>query len=144
MTNKPKKIGTAVEVAVTNAALDAGVTAYRVAQRGIHDAGDVWLEHAGRRVVVECKGGHAAESASRAQIAAWYDDTEAEAARVPDADAALLVVKRKGKGQARDWRAFTLLGDYLWLLGGSGVRVPPRVIEVPFGEFLDDMTGAAS
>lgn len=142
--NKPRKIGTAAETATVNAALDAGVTAYRVALRGIHDQGDVWLEHKGRRVVVECKAGHKAEAASRPQILAWFADTEAEAARVPGADAAVLVVKKQGKGQARDWRAFTLLGDLLWLGGGEARRTPAAMVEVTFGEFLDMMTAGSS
>lgn len=141
MTNKPKKIGTAAETAVVNAAVDAGIIARRVALAGTQDQGDVHLAHG--RVVVEVKAGNAAHTASMAQVAAWYEEAALEASRVTAADMAVLVVKRKGKARADDWRAFVSLADYAHVMG-RGEPYPlwaadHRVVEMPFGDLLDDL-----
>lgn len=139
MSNPSKQKGTAAETAVVNAALDAGIVAHRVALAGIHDKGDVWL--ANGRAVVEVKAGNMAHNASRAQIDAWWVETEREAARVAQCDIAILVVKARGKGQARDWRAFVRVDEYLWAVDGIEAS-NRRLIEFPLGDLLDDIKGA--
>ncbi len=143
MSNPSKQKGTAAETAVVNAALDAGIVAHRVALAGIHDKGDVWL--ANGRAVIECKAGNMAHNASRNQIDAWWQEAEAEAARVAQANVTILVVKARGKGQARDWRAFTSVSDYAWAAGLDPVdsRIAlDRLVEMPLGHLLDDLRGA--
>ena len=139
--NRSKAKGTAAESAVRDEALGRGLAAVRVAQAGTADHGDVWIAHG--RVVVEVKAGDAAHTASLNQIRAWYAEANTEAARVPQADMAVLVVKRKGTQQARDWRAFTSLADYAHVMG-RGEPYPlwaadGRVIELTYGDLLDDL-----
>ena len=139
--NRPRDIGTAVESAVTRAFEAAGIPARRVALAGAQDVGDV---HAGEplgRVVVECKGGQAAHTASLNLLAAWWEETEAEAARVGVCDLAVLVVKRKGCGRAGDWRAFVRVDELLWITRALEVNYP-RVVELPLGSLLTDLAAA--
>lgn len=97
MVNRPKNIGTATETAVVRYARYSGfLLAERRALAGSNDLGDILLcPH----VIVEVKGGKAAETASDAQILAWLAETETER-RNADADVALLVTKRKAHGLA--------------------------------------------
>lgn len=103
MVNKSKGIGTAAESAVVRYLLgngfdtgDAMTRAQRIILHGAQDHGDVAVCPG---VMCEVKGGHAAENASDALIAAWLDETETER-RNRGADVAFLVLKRKGKGAA--------------------------------------------
>ena len=139
--SKQRAIGTAAETAVVNAAVDRGITARRVALAGAQDQGDVHLAHG--RIVVEVKAGNAAHTASMAQAMAWYEEAALEASRVTAADMAVLVVKRKGKARAGDWRAFVSLADYAHVMG-RGEPYPlwaadGRVIELTYGDLLDDL-----
>lgn len=137
MVNPSRAKGTAAETAVCNAALDVGIFAHRVALAGHLDQGDVWLKNG--RIVIEVKAGKQAMEASRAQIDAWWSEAEEEGARVLACDMAVLVVKAKGKGQARDWRAFTTVSDYVALITGHEQVWVDRVIELPLGWLLDDI-----
>lgn len=97
MVNKPKQIGTAGETAVVRYLTANGFdNAERPAQHGALDEGDITGTPG---VCWEIKAGHAAETASDTQTAAWL--IEAETERVNRcADVAILVLKRKGKGAA--------------------------------------------
>jgi hypothetical protein len=110
--NRPKATGTAAETAVVRAALAAGLPATRVALKGRGDEGDVHICHG--RIVVEVKAGAQAHHPSWRQIRAWQDETAAEAARVVACDMAVLVLKRRGSGDASDWFAWTTLTDWDW------------------------------
>lgn len=104
MVNKPKAIGTAAETAVVRVARDRGFPdAERLALAGAQDLGDVRLCPG---VHLEVKGGHAAESASDAQVEAWLVETERELEHA-GATVGALVTKRKaiGNGNADRWWA---------------------------------------
>lgn len=103
--NRSKAKGTAVETAVTRFANSYGFPlAERRALAGSSDRGDVLLCPG---VILECKGGAAAELASEALIRAWMDETERERKNAR-ADVGMLVVKRRGVGHTRahQWSAF--------------------------------------
>lgn len=105
MTNRPKNIGTAAETAVVRAARPLGFPwAERLALAGAQDIGDVRLAP---YVHLEVKGGHAAETASDAQIEAWMLELEAELDHA-DALAGALITKRKGvsAANAHRWWAY--------------------------------------
>jgi hypothetical protein len=113
--SKSKQIGTAAETAVVKACRKAGFpTAERRALHGIDDLGDILLT-AG--VVIEVKGGKAAETASDAQVVAWLQETERERVNA-HADFAFLVTKRAGIGadNAHKWWAHTTLDELCHLL----------------------------
>lgn len=139
MSNPSKAKGTFVESAVTNEFLSHGIHAQRTALAGSQDVGDIHVRHG--QMVVECKGGEAAHSASWNLLAAWWLETEAEAARVPECDLAVLVVKRKGSGKARDWRAFVRVDEFLYATKAMEVYAP-RVVEVPLGGLIADLVAA--
>jgi hypothetical protein len=133
MVNKPKEIGTACETAVVRHLVAHGFpSAERPALHGALDEGDITGTPG---VAWEVKGGHAAESASDAQIHAWMSETETERVN-RRADVAVLVCKRKGKGAANagSWWAFlpgwayvhlaeAALAENEWFYTGAG-RLP--------------------
>lgn len=119
MKTRPKDIGTWTETAVVRAAQTRGFPlAERLVLAGAKDLGDVRLTIG---VHLEVKGGHAAETASDAQIEAWMVETERELAHA-GAMAGALITKRKGYGSSRaelwwawvraswlaQWRAYPL------------------------------------
>ncbi len=110
MTNKPKAIGTACESAVVGFLERPGVLALRprrIALCGALDEGDIEYEApAGFMVVVQVKGGHAAEKASEELIEKWTLEAERQAAQT-GTTASFLVTKRAGFGPVRAelWRA---------------------------------------
>lgn len=112
MTNKPKHIGTAAEVAVADYLTRAGMRdVRRIAQAGANDLGDVhyWTPR-GRLVVVSVKGGKMAEKASQEQVRKWLGELERQADRVNPGSLRFLVTKRAGIGALRPelWRAHGL------------------------------------
>lgn len=144
-TSKSKALGTAAETAVVNAALAVHLVARRTPLAAGSDVGDVHISYG--RAVVQVKAGKAAETASTALCAAWWAETEAQADRVPECDLAVLVVKRRGVGQARGWRAFVRLDELAAELATQAVYsdeldCPPLVVELPFGMLLDSLAGA--
>lgn len=123
--NRSKAKGTAVETAVTRFANSYGFPlAERRALSGSSDRGDVLLCPG---VILECKGGAAAELASEALIRAWMDETEKERQNAR-ADIGILVVKRRGVGHSRahQWSAFVPLWALHWLLNCSFGLLPPQ------------------
>ena len=123
---RPKDVGTAAETAVVRYARANGFPgADRLALSGVRDRGDVRLTTgltAG--VVVEVKGGKAAENASPARISEWLG----EVARAKDnagAQVAFLVTKRRGVGPANagGWYAHFDSGEFLTV---AGADVPPE------------------
>lgn len=140
---RPKDIGTSAETAVVRFARGAGFPgADRLTLSGTADRGDVRLTTgltAG--VVVEVKGGKAAEGASDAQVAAWLDETERERVNA-GAAVALLVTKRKGHGAARAgaWWAHVRLGTFVRWHGSFllAQRLDGAAAAVPIRMRLDD------
>ena len=137
--SRSKAIGTAVESAVVKEFIANGIHATRPALRGAGDVGDVHVAYG--RAVIECKGGEAAHSASWNLLAAWWQETESEAFRVGECDIAVLVVKRKGSGKARDWRAFVRVDEFLYATKAMEVYAP-RVVEMPLGGLIADLAAA--
>jgi hypothetical protein len=112
VTNRPKQIGTAAEAAVVKVAREFGrfSAADRHVLKGGADEGDIWLLPTGQhaQVIIEVKGGHAAEQASDAQIEKWLQETDDEVRNTTLATKAyvmgFLVTKRKGVGAANAGR----------------------------------------
>lgn len=97
MVNRPKKIGTAAETAVTRYAIAHGFPlAERRALAGGKDKGDILLAPG---AILEVKSGERAEGASDELIRAWWDETVIERHNA-GADVAVLVTKRHRKGVA--------------------------------------------
>ena len=124
---------------MVKAAHAAGVPARRVALAGAADLGDVHLYDG--RVVVEVKGGRQCERPSWQQLTAWWAQAEEEAARVPAADMAVLVVRRFGSGDAADWHAYVRVDELLWLTHRIVVEAP-WVVSLPLGRLLRLLAGA--
>lgn len=131
MTNRPKQIGTKFETDTARYLTVSGIAAERIALHGTEDQGDV--VHPG--LTFECKGGHAAETASDEQIRIWLVETERERGH-RGADHGVLILKRKGKGlaSAGQWwailtgRSFVELACHLDDWRGDdiyGESVPP-------------------
>lgn len=105
MANKPKQIGTWTESKVVSYLIERGLNARREVLHGSYDQGDVWCATpGGLLLIVEVKGGRAAESASPEQIARWFREAEIECGHARG-DLAALVTKVAGRGDARigDW-----------------------------------------
>ena len=93
-----RAIGTPVETAIKRYAAAHGFPfAERLPLAGSLDMGDVRLC---QEVIVEAKGGKAAENASALQLERWLDETEKERVNA-GAEIGLLVTKRKGVSGAR-------------------------------------------
>lgn len=108
MTNKSKNLGTAAESAVVKVFKDAGFRAKRLTLHGSKDVGDIDIGL--DDVVIEVKGGAAAERASDGQVDAWLGETAKEVANA-GASFGVLVVKRKGIGPANAGRWWAILTD---------------------------------
>ena len=132
--------GTRAETAVVRLAGQLGIPAHRTALAG-GDVGDVHLWHG--RVVVQVKAGAAAEGAGWLRCAGWWADTEAQAARVPQADMAVLVTKRAGYGQAGDWWAWHRVDELLWVTRALEVD-EPQVVAQPLGRLLTRLVEVGS
>lgn len=103
--SRSKSVGTTTETAVVKAFQIGGFPrARRYALRGARDVGDV--DTGDDNLVIEVKGGTAAETASDTQVGEWLAETERER-RNADAALGILVLKRKGIGLARagEWWA---------------------------------------
>lgn len=123
--NPSKEKGTKSESAVVRAARAAGFPdAERLALAGAHDLGDVRLC---RGVVVEVKGGKAAEEASLNLIDDWLGEADKERVN-SNSDFALLVTKRRGKGydNAHTWDGWMHFADFARLAAKAYDRpLPP-------------------
>jgi hypothetical protein len=107
--NKPKRIGTAAESAVTKFLRTNGFPhAERRALTGAYDQGDIT---GCPGLVFEVKGGEAARTASDGQVEAWLAETETERINA-GADLGILVMQRRGVGPANAgrWWAVMRLG----------------------------------
>ena len=113
MANPSKAKGTAAETATVRYLFTRGITATRAPQHGNQDRGDVWAHPTahGHRLMIEVKAGDQAANPSMGQVAKWQEETDAEAARVPDCDAAVLLLKRKGSADPATWPAWVRIGD---------------------------------
>ena len=119
MVNPSKAIGTQAETLVTRYLQENGFgTAERRALHGTYDLGDITGTPG---ICWEIKSGHAAETASDGLINAWLAETETERVNA-EADIGVLVVKRKGKGNAGDWWAIE------WRGHPKGRRYPVRYL----------------
>jgi len=143
MTNPSKSQGTAAEPAVTRYLLGRGITATRAPQHGSADRGDVWAfpTDVGHRLVVEVKAGEQAANPTMVQVRAWQREANVEAARVPDADAAVLVLKRKGSAKPADWPAWVTVGDVeSWRNPRiTSTKWAWQWVCLPFGELIDHL-----
>ena len=113
--SKSKAIGTAVETAIRKyVAANGFPDARRIALAGQDDQGDVALNN---HVIIEAKGGKAAEKASPGQIVKWLEDTERERVNA-GAHVGILVCKRAGVGHARagEWSAYLSVTTLMFLL----------------------------
>lgn len=134
--SRPRDIGTRVETAIVRTARQHGFPhAERKPLYGNLDQADVALCPG---VLIESKGGKAAENASDNQIAEWMD--EAEVSRVnAGASLCFLVTKRKGVGapNAHRWWAHTTLDTLMSL---DDVPVPYSAegvyVRLTLGELL--------
>lgn len=117
MTNKPKAIGTAAEMAVVKYLETVqGVSAiYRPALQGKLDLGDVHYVRNGLKFVVSVKGGKMAEQASPERVAEWLEEVQGQQRRAYAASA-FVVTKRAGVGAARAglWRAHVAWNGAVW------------------------------
>lgn len=111
--NRSKNIGTAGESQVVKWFQANGFPyAKRITLHGAKDIGDVHLGD-GIHIVVEVKAGRAAESASDGQIRAWLhellDEMDNAGELHQEKQVGVLVVKRKGMGEAQvgGWWALT-------------------------------------
>lgn len=120
MVNKPKAIGTWAETHVARFFVQQDIP--DVEPRRTHGAYDLGDLVGIPDVVVEVKGGKAAERASHGQIREWLRETLVE--QVNDgASMGLLVTKRAGYGAKRvgHWRAHMTVQAMAVLLDGSTV-----------------------
>ena len=102
--SRSKDIGTKAETAVVKALRTHGFPgAERRALHGSQDLGDVL---AAPGIIMEVKGGKAAEEASQKQVDAWMAETERERQNA-HAFYGFLITKRKGYGpdRAQHWWA---------------------------------------
>lgn len=140
MTNKSGAVGTWTETTIVRysrangfAGADEMTKAQRLRLNGAQDQGDIGLCPG---VMIESKGGHAAENASDNQITTWLVDTERER-RARGADVAILVLKRKGKGAANagQWWAF-LPGWTFFYLAETPAISPSPLTAAEAGHYL--------
>ena len=118
MTNKPKRIGTAAESKGVKFLHSIGydpTTALRKTLSGASDVGDVWCHHASGTIVIEVKGGDAANSASHNQIRTWLAEAvrEARNSRIDARLTPVLVTQTRGIGSAGGWKAWMWASDLL-------------------------------
>ena len=98
--NRSKQKGTAAETAVKRLAEDLDIPVRRMALAGQQDEGDVHLWNG--EAVIEVKTGDQTVKPSWNQIHAWYQQAVTEAGH-SGGGLPLLVLKRAGSGQAKDW-----------------------------------------
>ena len=85
----------------------------RRAKSGAKDRGDLsGVRVMGQRVVVECK------DHNRTDLAGWWAEAETERGN-DDANAAFVVHKRRGKGDAADQWVTLTLGELVALISGN-------------------------
>jgi hypothetical protein len=128
MAQRPKDIGTAAETAVLRYLQANGwPSARRYALHGALDVGDIDILNPD--VVIEVKGGKAAENASDGQIEKWLAETQREVGAA-GAKIGVLVMKRRGigMGNAGLWRAVITLRTWYLLWG-----LDPQVAEGDLG-----------
>ena len=147
MSNPSKRKGTAAESAVRTAAEANGIPAVRVALAGSQDQGDVWLWPVdnGAKICIEVKAGEQAANPSWGQIDKWFREAESEAARTPNCDMAVLVIRRRGSGMAGDWHAWFRMSDLNWWLAPDEDRAfitlytSSQRVMCPLGDLLHQL-----
>jgi Holliday junction resolvase len=141
--NPSKAKGTAAESAVRDYLLARGITATRAPLHGNADRGDVWAftTLVWYRLMIEVKAGEQTANPTMTQVRAWQQEANVEAARTPDADAAVLVLKRRGSAKPEQWPAWVTVGDVeSWhnpRLKSS--RWAYQWVCLPFGELIDHL-----
>lgn len=115
--NRSGAIGTKAETATKRVFVRAGLRGKRIRPEGAKDVGDIDIGL--DEIVVEVKGGKAAETASDELVRAWMVETDVEVENA-GAVAGVLVMKRKGIGypNADRWWAVCHLSTLLWLESG--------------------------
>lgn len=146
MTNKPKRIGTAAESKVVKFLHSIGydaTTAMRKTLSGAADVGDVWCHHANGTIVIEVKGGDAANSASHNQIRTWLAEAarEGKNAKIDALVTPVLVTQTRGVGSAGGWKGWMWASD---LLGSNPHGAPDYPICVRFADLMTEFEPRAS
>jgi hypothetical protein len=120
---RPKDIGTRAESAVVKyLAANGWPNAERRALHGNVDLGDVTGTPG---LAWEVKGGEAAKTASDKQIAAWFEESQQEAANA-GAIYGFLIVARRRKN-VRDWWAAVHVSDLSELFRRDSMPLPSEV-----------------
>jgi len=103
MVNRSRATGTRAETALVAVCPGVGFpNAHRLALHGAQDVGDVWLAP---RLIASVK------AARGLDLSGWVDDLD-EMIRRAHADAGVLVVKRRGRGDPLDWYAVQRFGPW--------------------------------
>lgn len=130
---KSTAIGTAHTTAVINYLRPHGFGNAELRNlAGIYDKGDI-VGTPG--VVWECKGGHAAETASDLLVAQWLTETERER-RNASADIGVLVLKRKAVGAVNAGRYWAVLP--LWAVHSGRDELRGVIYSAPIRLHLHD------
>lgn len=140
MANKPKAIGTAAETTVVKVAQRNGFPyAKRVTLSGSSDKGDIHLGD-GIPVVLECKGGASAKTASDGQVLKWLEETEQERIN-SKARIGILVLQRAGMGEKNAEHWWAILSPESWeTLTGSGHKKVKNPVRIHLEDALDLVT----
>ena len=117
MKRRPRDIGTAAETAAKRWLVDDGwPDADRQPLRGVRDCGDLIVCRS-PRIVAECKGGVAADTASAGLIADWLAETETE--RVNAGAVLAVLIVRRHRRPVGLWAAHMPAAGWLTLFDGS-------------------------
>jgi hypothetical protein len=123
--NKPKAIGTKAETWVArHLAANGFPHAERRTLKGRLDEGDIT---GCLGVVIEVKGGKAANEASDKQVADWMAETETERINAR-ANVGVLVLQRKGVGGPNAGRWWAYMSAKTWVFGAAGHDFPVRML----------------
>ena len=95
----------------------------RRSKAGAKDRGDIGgLRHMGQRVVIECK------NTSQLGLSGWAAEAEAERGN-DDANAALIVHKRHGRGDPADQWVSMTLREFVALINGNRSHTEEAITE---------------
>lgn len=89
-------------------------------KNGVKDRGDIGgLKHMGQRIVIECK------NTSRPTYSGWLAEAETERGN-DDANAAIVIHKRHGKGAASEQLVLMTVAELVALINGDRDHIDPR------------------
>lgn len=125
MTNPSKDKGTRAETALARHFNRHGIPTDRRPPKGNQDDGDLWAH--GGKVVIEVKWRKTRQSDE--EIQRMWGEVNREAAKVPNCEAAALIINRPGRGETRadQWWAVLTAQDWAWLCGLDPDELHPQV-----------------